>query len=89
MGGIATSGTVVVTVPAGGGEPGTGPAASVLAQTLTAVRTAAAVTIAERISLGRVRKRWRLAFGSGEGSGSGSCRLRGSPPVLSPRPGGA
>ncbi|GLX05661.1 hypothetical protein Misp03_25880 [Microbispora sp. NBRC 16548] len=83
----AVSGAVVATVPAGGGEPGTGPAVLVLAQTLTAVRTAAPVTISERISLGRGRERWRPACGIGEGSGSGSCRSRGSPPVLSRRPG--
>ncbi|MEU7909724.1 hypothetical protein [Microbispora bryophytorum] len=74
LGWIVMSGTVVVAVPAGGGEPGARPEVSMLAQTLTAVRTAAPVRIAARISVGRGRERCRPALEMGEGSRSGSYR---------------
>ncbi|GIH46344.1 hypothetical protein SAMN05421833_11245 [Microbispora rosea] len=74
LGWTVMPGTGVATVPAGGGEPGVGPEVSMLAQTLTAVSTAAPVRIAARISVGRGRERCRPAFEMGEGSRSGSYR---------------
>ncbi|TQS24244.1 hypothetical protein [Microbispora hainanensis] len=74
MSGVVVPGAVVATVPAGGCGPGIGPEAPTLAQMPTAVRAAAPVRIAARISFGRVRERWRPAFAIGEGSGSGSDR---------------
>lgn len=74
MPGAVVPGVMVATVPAGGGEPGTGPEAPMLAQTPTTVRAAAPVRIAALTSFGRVRGRWRPAFDIGEGSGSGSDR---------------
>ncbi|MEU7689297.1 hypothetical protein OHB01_12450 [Microbispora hainanensis] len=64
----------MATVPAGGGGPGAGPEAPLLAQTPTAVKATAPVRIAARISFGRVKERWRRDFAIGEGSGSGSDR---------------